>query len=98
MKQITVLVLWILAPVVALDYDTCYNIQNAGFFSAPTYYDFNGDNVRDLVVGCYESSFYDGSMGKVEILLNNGSEASPLFERYGYLEAGGDTLIIGGSG
>jgi hypothetical protein len=50
--------------------------------SAPFYGDVDGDGVRDLLVGQFDE-------GRLRIYRNLGTNASPRFEGYRWLEAGG---------
>ncbi|MSR75363.1 MAG: VCBS repeat-containing protein [Planctomycetes bacterium] len=50
--------------------------------AAPLHYDFDGDGVRDLLVGQFGG-------GKLNIYRNTGTESSPIFAAGVFLQAGG---------
>jgi hypothetical protein len=51
--------------------------------SAPFLGDFDGDGIKDLLVGQYHE-------GRLRIYRNSGTEARPRFESFSWFEAGGD--------
>jgi hypothetical protein len=67
--------------------------------AAPCVYDFNGDGVRDLLVGEFGSGRFTGpvhtqgsgshswSKGRLRIYLNTGTDESPKFADWSYLQA-----------
>jgi hypothetical protein len=52
--------------------------------SAPFVADFDGDGIRDLLVGQYEQ-------GRLRIYRNLGTNSQPRFATYTWFEAGGET-------
>jgi hypothetical protein len=52
--------------------------------SAPFLGDFDGDGVKDLLVGQFHE-------GKLRIYRNTGTDARPRFERFDWFTAGGET-------
>jgi FG-GAP repeat len=59
------------------------DVQREGH-SAPFAGDFDGDGVRDLLVGQYEQ-------GRLRIYRNLGTNAEPQFDAHTWLSAGGQT-------
>jgi len=57
-------------------------------YSVPSFEDWNGDQLKDLVVGEGGNSF----TGKVRVYLNRGTEADPCFTDYSYVRADGRDL------
>ncbi len=69
--------------------------------AAPYVYDFDGDGVRDLLVGEYGVGSFpkerlpenrrdqDFEVSKLRIYRNLGTDSAPRFEGFKYLEAGG---------
>jgi len=62
-------------------------------YSIPSYVDWNNDGRKDLVVG--EGG--GGYNGKVRIYLNTGTQSSPQFNSYFYVQSGGADLTYPGS-
>ncbi|MGC8640740.1 MAG: hypothetical protein ACP5XB_12790 [Isosphaeraceae bacterium] len=69
------------SPVHVQDGGTPIDVQNVGH-SAPFLGDFDGDGVRDLLVGQFDD-------GRLRIYRNLGSNTSPRFKGYKWFEAGG---------
>jgi len=63
--------------------DQPLDVQRDGH-SAPFAGDFDGDGVRDLLVGQYEQ-------GRLRIYRNLGTNAEPRFDAHTWLSAGGQT-------
>jgi hypothetical protein len=59
---------------------------DAGYYSVPSYVDWDHDGANDLLVG--------ESTGKVRWYRNQGSAAIPLFNGHTYLQAGGSDLQV----
>jgi hypothetical protein len=55
--------------------------------SAPYLYDFNGDGVRDLLVGQFGS-------GKLRIYRNKGTDKHPDYDTVSWFEAGGAVATV----
>jgi len=64
-------------------------------YSVPSFVDWNGDGLKDLVVGEGPATL---SQGKVRIYLNVGSEAEPQFGVYFYAQSEGVDLVVPGAG
>ena len=63
-------------------------------YSVPSFVQWNGDGLADLVVG--EGSGSD--TGKVRVYLNTGSAFQPQFTSYSYVRSDGVVLRLSGSG
>ncbi len=63
-------------------------------YAMPTWYDFDGDGLGDLVVGEKTSA----GEGKVRVYRNVGSATEPRFGGFTYLTVGGSDLSIAASG
>lgn len=50
-------------------------------YAAPFYGDFDGDGVRDLLVGEF-------SQGRMRVFKNHGTDAKPVFKDHKFFEAG----------
>lgn len=72
----------LLAPVQILAADNPIDVKRTGH-SAPCFADFDGDGLRDLIVGEY----YEG---RVRVFKNHGTQAQPLFQDFEWIvtEAG----------
>lgn len=57
-------------------------------YSVPSFEDWNGDHLKDLIVG--EGG--GGSVGKVRVYLNVGTESDPCFVSFFYVQANGQDL------
>ena len=55
--------------------------------AAPYVYDFDGDGVRDLLVGQFGS-------GRCRIYKNTGTDAAPKFGKFEWFQAGGDVASV----
>jgi hypothetical protein len=55
--------------------------------AAPAYVDFDGDGLKDLLVGQFGS-------GKLRIYKNVGSSSQPKFEEFEFLQAGGQDATV----
>lgn len=63
-------------------------------YSVPSFVDWNEDGLKDLIVG--EGSGY--YTPKVRVYLNVGTQGSPQFSDYFYVQAGGSDLTVPGDG
>ena len=64
------------------------DIDADGGYAAPFYADFDGDGVKDLLVG----QFNDGSC---HVYKNIGTNEKPQFAKPAWLKAGGDYAYVG---
>jgi hypothetical protein len=64
-------------------------------YSVPTYFDWNNDGRKDLVVSEGPDFFGDG---KVRIYLNSGTASNPQFTDYFYAQSDGSDLAVPASG
>ena len=71
--------------------------------AAPRVYDFNGDGARDLLVGEFGSGRYRGETtsdnsalanARLRIYLNKGTNDSPRYDGFRYLQAGGENASV----
>ena len=70
--------------------------------AAPYVYDFNGDGKRDLLVGEFGSGTYRGETtsksslanARLRVYLNKGSNASPRYDGFEYLQAVGENASV----
>ena len=70
--------------------------------ASPYVYDFNGDGKRDLLVGEFGSGTYRGETtsksslanARLRVYLNLGSNASPRYDGFKYLQAGGENASV----
>jgi hypothetical protein len=70
--------------------------------AAPYVYDFNGDGKRDLLVGEFGSGTYRGETtsksslanARLRVYLNKGSNASPRYDGFKYLQADGENASV----
>ncbi len=60
----------------------------AAAYAAPTFYDYNGDGLTDLLVGEVV-----GSQGKVRLYLNEGTAEAAAYSTFRYLTTGADTPL-----
>ncbi len=59
-------------------------------FPSPCVYDWDGDGIKDLIVGQFSS-------GKVNLYLNSGTNSSPELDASTFLKAGGTDITLSGS-
>jgi hypothetical protein len=64
-------------------------------YSVPSFVDWNGDGLKDLIVGEGPGT---SSQGKVRVYLNVGSASAPTFGSYFFAQAGGVDLVVPGAG
>ena len=71
--------------------------------AAPYVYDFDGDGNRDLLVGEFGSGKFRGETtsdnsplanARLRIYLNKGSDSSPRYDGFTYLQAGGENASV----
>jgi len=55
--------------------------------AAPCVVDWDGDGVKDLLVGQYTG-------GNIRLYINSGTNAAPVFTTYSYLQADGSTITL----
>ena len=82
------------ASAAAQQFETPFRVQAGGKpidvdigHAAPYVVDFDGDGVRDLLVGQFGS-------GRCRIYKNTGTDKAPRFGDFTYLEAGGKTAEV----
>jgi hypothetical protein len=59
-------------------------------FSVPSFVDWNGDDLPDLIVGEGGLGSYDG---KVRVYINTGAPGSPAFSSFFYVQSEGSNLV-----
>ncbi len=97
---IAAIVLMRVSSVQAIDFGPEEIIQAGGVdiqvpgYSVPSFEDFDGDGLKDLIVGQGSGS----SSGKVRLYPNVGTEAEPQFDSFFYAQSDGVDLICPGSG
>jgi hypothetical protein len=64
-------------------------VLDVGTFCVPNVYDWNNDGKKDLLVGVGVGAapYYDS--GKIRLYLNSGTDASPVFTNFSWIQAGG---------
>ena len=71
--------------------------------ASPYIYDFDGDGNRDLLVGEFGSGTFQGETtsdnsplgnARLRIYLNKGSDSSPRYDGFTYLQAGGENASV----
>ena len=79
---------------VALDYQTPFKINASGSpielglgHANPLVTDWDGDGLKDLIVGQYLS-------GKIRLYLNEGSNQIPVFGSFSYMQANGSDISV----
>lgn len=70
------------------------DIQVPGY-SAPSFVDWNNDNLNDLIIGEGSGT---SSAGKVRVYLNTGTKSNPQFSNYSYAQSNGVDLSVTASG
>ncbi len=60
-----------------------------GRYSVPNVCDWNNDGKKDLLIGQFLE-------GKVRLYLNHGTDSSPVFTTFTFLEADGEDISVGG--
>lgn len=63
------------------------SIIDVGWYGSPFFYDWNGDGLKDLIVGQYSS-------GYVRLYLNSGSPSTPTYTTFSYLYADGSPISV----
>ena len=63
------------------------NPIDVGYYGSPFSYDWDGDGVRDLIVGQFSS-------GMVRFYRNNGTNANPAFGAFSYIQADGRNISV----
>jgi hypothetical protein len=66
---------------------------DAGFFSVPFVFDWNGDDKKDLLVGLTTSAT-TGGKGKIKFFQNIGSKNIPLLDRATFIQACSNTCEL----
>lgn len=60
---------------------------DVGYYGAPCMTDWNGDGLKDLILGQYD-------YGKIRFYPNSGTDAAPVFTTYSFLQAGGVDITL----
>ncbi len=88
------LVSGIASTAMSLDYQTQFTINANGSpiqlslgHANPLVTDWNGDGLKDLMVGQYTS-------GKIRYYVNSGSNEAPVFTTFSYLQADGSDISV----
>lgn len=63
------------------------SIIDVTWYGSPFYYDWDGDNVKDLVTGQYSS-------GYVRVYKNYGTNENPSYISFQYLQADGSPISV----
>jgi hypothetical protein len=63
------------------------SIIDVSWYGSPCYYDWDGDNVKDLITGQYSS-------GYVRFYKNYGTDANPSYTTFQYLYADGSPISV----
>ncbi len=71
------------------------NIIHVPGYSVPSFTFWDGDSLKDLIIGEGGGGF---SEGKVRVYLNVGTAADPIFGTFSYAQSEGSNLICPGSG
>lgn len=64
---------------------------DVGIYSDPYVVDWDGDGLKDLIVGQYYDQNYDNH-GKIRYYPNSGTNSDPIFEAWAYIEADGSDI------
>lgn len=64
---------------------------DVGIYSDPYVVDWDGDGLKDLIVGQYYDKNYD-NRGKIRYYPNSGTNSDPVFEAWAYIEADGSDI------
>ncbi len=62
-------------------------LVDVGYYGSPFFYDWNGDGLKDLIVGQFTS-------GRVRVYLNSGSPSTPAYTTFTYLYADGSPISV----
>jgi hypothetical protein len=94
MKRIPVLLLATIVAATTVEFEKPFRIEAGGHpinvdigHAAPYMYDFDGDSVRDLLVGQF-------GQGRLRIYKNSGSNKEPQFLKSEWFMAGGKIASI----
>ncbi|MCD4847314.1 MAG: hypothetical protein K8R76_03900 [Candidatus Aegiribacteria sp.] len=60
---------------------------DVGYYGAPCIVDWNGDGLKDLVLGQFAS-------GKIRFYANSGSNDSPIFTGYSFIQSDGADITL----
>ncbi len=60
---------------------------DVGYYGSPFVYDWNGDGLKDLIVGQFTS-------GNIRYYRNTGTNANPVFTTFSYLQADGVNISV----
>ncbi len=60
---------------------------DVGYYGAPCIVDWNGDGLKDLVLGQF-------SYGKIRFYANSGSNSAPVFTGYSYIKSDGVDITM----
>lgn len=60
---------------------------DVGYYGAPCIVDWDGDGLKDLVLGQFSS-------GKIRFYVNSGSNDSPAFTAYSYIQSSGVDITL----
>ncbi len=91
---IPLLLLTAMAVSSPFTFDTPYYLQCAGttidvqYYGAPCVVDWDGDGLKDLITG----QFY---YGNIRFYKNEGTNESPVFNSFAYLQADGANITMG---
>ena len=88
------ILLCLAAFALALDYQSPVKIEASGTpitlaigHANPLVFDWNGDGLKDLIVGQYSS-------GKIRLYPNEGTNADPVFSSYTFMQADGTDISL----
>ncbi len=63
------------------------NIIDVGYYAAPCVVDWDGDGIKDLVLGQFTS-------GNIRFYKNEGTNAAPVFNTYSMIQADGSPISV----